>query len=536
MRRWLARETAFRDKSLVGYWPLVENFLDYSGVGNHMTGSATPTPLSKLYGRVGLSTTTSNYAETTASSTLDLNALLNSADPARRQFTVSFWMFADSTINGAVLGQNEDAGGFGFKGWGFDVYPGFSSMSLRFQVAESSIYYVTSAFYISNVTVGRWVHVAATVKLQATYPYYWITLYIDGKPVNANYPYAGGGLTTAPTCGLRPITVGKSNATAPFGPSPSAAKISMVRAYARYLNEAEIGKIYKRELEAYGWKPMLMKPVSGNIASTLFTSGHDSKTNNRTLFISGEPNNGVRTLTILGHSVHASNTTLFTEGSLGFVNSGTLFLKAIEGAPNDSLKLFIEGYLNSLENGTSLSVFGANADGLVTASTLFVSGEKATVGQGMNLYTNGPDTISVPRNMNLYINGAYGSASNGFSLLVKGEVVNCPQLWEEWDGNWEDAENLWDCTPATWPPTAGAATLFLKGPSVGEYERGMNLYMRTPEGAGTTLFVQGPAGIETQGMTLYVGGAYGITQGMGLTVPNTDAAFLHGAKLYTHGF
>lgn len=547
MRRWIARELGFKDKSLVGYWPLVENFLDHSGGGSHLIPVSTAMPLIKTQGRVGISTVAATAkANAAASNQLDLNALLSSADANRRQFSVSFWtLIPDTVIGGHLLGQTEDAGGFGWKGWCFDWSLYF--YGLRFGIAESSInsgtsYYTVAPYFFPR---GRWVHIAATARLD-TVTGYNTRLYINGLP--AHYSYGSGGLTTAPTTSSLPLTVGTDNAGAPFGPNPIDAQFGMIRAYNRALRPKEIGAIYERERDAYSWKPTLLKQVTQNGAPTLFMSGYDVNVNNRTLFVEGGPTNNRTTLLTWGHAPFNEDTTLVTSGHIQVTTGSTLavtggpnFIEGklfIEGGPTTTgLNLFIEGHKSTIVAGSPLSILGATSQyGVAGSANFVIEGEAADVVGGMNLYIHGPDTISVVKNMNLYIKGEYAQTVAGIPFLVKGEIVACPQLWEEWDELWEDAEPFWDCAPNTWPQSAGAMTLFLKGQSIGEYERGMNLYVRTPEGAGTTLFVQGPAGTQTSGQTLFVSGAYPVTQGMNLVIPNTTAAFLHGAMLYTHGF
>jgi hypothetical protein len=544
-RLWLASELARRDQSLLGFYPLCADPLDWSGRSRHLSaksvddqnttwsdwatawsaslsawsettgGTATPFELTQELGRVGFTTRGgTRFAVAQANTDADAGTLLSQGRPV----TVSCWFRPEEGFtSGGVLSQAHGVQGAHFleiRGWEIVWDNGGVNVRLNAGDQDASDLLVPA----EEVPQTPWVHLALVLRPYGDLPR--LTLYVNGREAAGQlWDFCVGN----PPEEL-PLRVGATPRFTPQGDryfSSAAGVVGQVRLYARELSPNDVAGLYAREADAFAEEvaPTGAGTPSGQLP--LYVSGYGSET-------------GALPLVVLGGTPNAG-LPLVTVGALpGATGSLPLFVEGTGDVATAALNLFVSGPVPAEGAGAlPLFVFGTTLPGAFGALPLLTSGSYPSA--RLNLFLRGPDTGSGRRDLNLYVGGAYGSASGDLPLVVAGAVnASCPSYWQTWDDLWEEADGEWGC--ASFPVArAGSLSLFLQGPPSAVAAAALPLHLRSAVGAGLPLVLYGPPHSGSAVLPLVVLGGVFMSGQLPLFVSGFTGAGA-GLPLYTHGF
>jgi hypothetical protein len=490
--RWLARELALGDKSLLGFWPLQENLLDHSGFAQHPLAHYEAGPFLRAhYGRRGFTCnapgtgvpgepttflTCGNKTPGYTGSLLDFDF--------STPFTLSCWVCRTGYgLNGGGLMARTryDVTTTSIPGWQLYLEP--SRSSVWFELTAATGASVTGMH--AEITVpgpalpqrgsGEWFQVVVVYRGDGKLP----QMYLNGRPAPLfNTSVTSGGSARTGTAGE--LCLG---ALAGNGYVIPAATIALARAWGRALQAGEVAALYRRERDLERW---------------------DARGNTRVRSLG-------MTLFLQGHATLSSSTTLFVRGK--DVNTGSIPLVTVSW-PHEAMGLYLHVATTPLSAGLTAYVLGSTPGwgGWQNASPLSITG---SMSEPMGLFILGPASDTLPRHMNLAIAGGMVRAEGAADLFI------CNTL---------DGHNV-------------AADLFIAG--TGDFagglpaSKGMPLYIeRTPvyQQLGTmTLLIQ-PKDSLIGTATLYTNSNPTAAAGVGLVVPAIIEDLGLAGALYTSGF
>lgn len=557
MRRWLAWELARNDKSLVGFWPLMENMNDYSGNGYHLSGYAETQSLQ------GVAKTAGQRSHRLADSFYNpYNQLVSSTAGAMRCwfqatdiFTVMGWICADDlgkqrnrlTIASCIIPVNDaNASYYGYWGIGWELAlyeggatAGGSSQALGFYAGDlsypsslSNSSYLAWGPLVNTLLDGlRWVHVALVFDGSAggyngSYGQERIRLFVNGREQLVEQNYSQGwsnDWTGSPpfwpvvSVGCSPVDIGAVTGGA----------VRCVRIYSRRLSQTEIIDVMRREANAERFVTNSPFPDPSiytfklNASMPLATIGGGPSAS-IPLFVSGPPHTAINatTLYVGGQSNVGSGIPLTIPGpSASGVAAIPLFvLGPTPVSGSFSVNLTVLGPSPSPASGqTPLYIFGSTpgTSGLLATTPLFVSvGATGSPASGsVNLALAGPTTLPDSNNMNMFVAGTAFTQNNIMPLAIyngqSGTINALPLVMNAPSG-----------TPGSLP-ASGAMNLFLGG---------------TPGAvADTSMFTWGSA--PTSGnLPFYVYGNQNSNASMSLVLPSTVGQAPGTTTFYTHGY
>jgi hypothetical protein len=342
MQKWLAEELTRRDPTLVGFWPLIGDMKDYSGLSNHgqsyINSLAQPSPnqyLRESLGRPSLSCQNSNYVKAGANK-------FNFFVGVNNKYTLSFWAQIYQLGASYVLSYGDaNTGGWAIK---YDSVPKtltWQTYNGFFLSSTYSVSLVEGSFSFSNF--DTWRHFVIVYEPTGDGNTGSVEIFIDGRSFgrSLNMPiYIGGGNITDD------IVIGAYTSGATYYPTNGS--ISCVRIYRRCLNRGEIKDLHDRELsfnEEYdGWKKGLDRTNSG---ITLFGQGsafgETPSSGTTTLYVGGVPApTWIGSTTLFTEAIGASsgNTSLYTGGYFGSSGNIPLYIKYF---PEARMNLFMAG-------------------------------------------------------------------------------------------------------------------------------------------------------------------------------------------------
>lgn len=569
MLPWLARELAFNDSTLVGFWPFFKNTHDYSGYGEEVASrndaSLWQADLSSRQGRKCYESG-SYIGEVPACSWLDFNTRINTNSLSDEKcFTITGWFYLHHLDTaGKVIEEEHLPETFpnihplfsqtaplldypylvgGYTGWTIanegDV--------INCEFVSNNIYNK----YIKQFNVGykynQWHHLAVTV-YRPNEKTWDIQLYMDGFElknglVTNNLISNDIGLPNLPfRIGGAAVAVQDVDASPPVrnGYAFTEGNFYLVRAYNRILGAKEIGDLYQRENDL-----VLSQKFSPNMTSTssmtLAVTGHTTTqiysgksfiplniigigaTQTLTLYTSGSPANTNLT----------GNMPLYTVGGNTLTSMIPLFVRSQN--PTGKLKFFVEGgAIPSATDTLQLSITGSTNPGFYNVTPLYTTGSKASIAKGLNLYIATVDEGSMLRSMNLYVGGKYADMEKAMTLFMHALATHsCLPVWNEIDEEWEDEEGYWTCGNLL---LEGEMPLFMAGAGVGSTGEGLKLYIeRNPNGI-IPMVIFGPGAAATGSIPLVTKGHIVAASGIPLAIPDAIGAKRIGTKLYTHGF
>lgn len=235
IRKWLAREMAHKDPSLVLFLPFQENLNDYTGRAIFTGRTTNKVGLVSRDNKKGLSSISTSAGN--AKIILQRNDHINFRKTDK--FTISFWLYYDSLdtvyANNPIIDRNS-AGTVG--GYQVKLYKNASGNG------ELSITYYSNPYsnqneyrldlFNTSFFVKKWHHILIICEPQASTQ----TFYIDGKPYTSNTNLIGGIYNDINSnLDLELITATTTNNYT----------VSLLRFYRRHLKQNEITDLYRRE-------------------------------------------------------------------------------------------------------------------------------------------------------------------------------------------------------------------------------------------------------------------------------------------------
>jgi hypothetical protein len=370
MQRWLAREQARNDKTLIGFWPLFANTLNYTSEGRHHGYTAHYNADRRFYKPFNIYGKQGHAFDTDTLVIVPDQTNLYNFD-VRDKFTICFWVYLDPTYDNFGNAISHMSGD---KGYNFAI----STTGLSFHFWDDSTHQISKTLriyhvYPGNSILGRWIHIGfkytgipqtSSSPLLSAFHFYF-----NGREVVIDY-------SDIDTWSI-PSTASVPGTPLKIGDTLGLAGMNLVRIWNREISNAELSSVYYRELD-------LFRPRT--VARSWLNNS-----NNCTLFICGE-------MSLYG------SIPLF-EGGVGLSQKGLNLNVACQtnlAAPNQ-LTLYLAG-----------SSPGTN--GMFSAIPLFVSG--VAYSRQLNLFLNGTDRATVTRNMNMSIHGSAYSLEAYTPLIV----------------------------------------------------------------------------------------------------------------------
>lgn len=578
-QEWVAKESIKKDSTLVGFWPLLFNFQDYSGNNNHVPVIASGL---KSRGHLGANPNTLKRATT----------LSRYNTPLWISRTWTGW-FRTSDVD-AVLVDSTSSG----IGWKIE----FVGNYCQYYSNQGSGQNLISSF-LGKFNKNSWTHFA--VINPSTNPIIStdlsrFSMYING--ISLRFDSATSSILGTPS------NSDVFGANIQFGTYDGNA--ALYRQYLRALSANEISNLYQRENKeiinriykksvSISFAPALIS-YNGNIP--LYTSGIDTFNNNIPLFTSGldSINSNAPLFTFSGNPTFTNNVDLFVSG-LDIINGNIPLFMMGQDSYNGNIPLFIEGGNPSINNNAPLYIYGQDSfngniplyleNPIPTQAgniPLYIYGQDSnnnniplyTVGVGSSnnnapLFINGVLTKNAP--MNLFTRGA--TLGGGYSLLdltLTGSSGNGQYsstdlyIYSGPDGNKLTAPlNLVLAGPSqsdntatmplvvtgVMPSIAGMvplsinanqkvvgaiASMFVEGTGGTQgalpYNSYMNLFLQRNPAEMIPLFIKGAEDPTKATLPLYLEGANLTSKSVNLSIPATIDTKLGTLKLFTHGF
>ena len=370
--RWLARELCRGDKTLVGFWPLLDNTYDNSGLGNHLacrTGSGVGvTAIGHTYYannkrgvEFGIVDSTEYYD---AGAATDLN--FNGQTP----LTLSCWFnIASISASGSLISHtNDTVTGFPGSGVGYDLslVPISGVVYAEFKLFNASLRY-TKAVPISAAPYHKWNQLIVTYDGKSSISVnnsnnQGIIIYVNAlKPLSGIMESSNLGNTKVSNSTAR-FKVGQGLNT--FAQNAKGG-VSLVRAWNRAISEKDAIALYLNEIDIY-------RPRQKGLAFSQIQKNFNA---NMMLFV--------------------CNHTIIQKMNL-FVDATTANFHTPTGLP--------------------LFTFGGSLSGIEKTMTLYTSG--SPLNSHMNLFVKAPSFGTQTTLMNMYIGGQYASLSKQMPLYI----------------------------------------------------------------------------------------------------------------------
>lgn len=508
-RRWLARELARGDGSLVGFWPLTFDFRDYSCRGSH--GVVTLLNGSSNVGRAQPAGRKGFAAGTTGSSTDGLPHRylqfpynrawdFEYSDP----FTISGWFWRRPTERVNLFSRFSPSN----TGYSFTVY---EHAAVIFTLALNLGSYFTLSASDFPKTAG-WHHVAVAYNGDATQGGSPVAgtggIYYDGRPMPvtvASGSWGGGFFGTARSSSGGVVGVDDVTANA-FG----GGCVNLLRVYNHRLNDGQMAGLYKREREAFTRRPLTHVFVDASLSLDLFLSSIGGATGDVPLYVSGTGESGTVPLYLYGGSEATGSLSLLLGGKDGATGDIPLYTVAVTSAQH-GLNLAMEADGDHATGGIDLGVFGSVHSGIGLAATLFLEcgDDGSTQTRSLPLFLDTVTDGAADRHLNLFAAGEYPSAAGSvpFALCNTG------------------GSNAADCFIAG----EGGEDGFT--PSA----RGMNLFLQRGVGNAVPLVLAAPGTNTTADTPLYVYGSHGATASCELVLPGTVGDATKSTTLFIRG-
>lgn len=293
--------------------------------------------------------------------------------------------------------------------------------------------------------------------------------------------------------------------------------LACVRVYKRGLSEADVDRIYRRELQLPAIRtrkrvgPEVQNPI------TLFMRAFDSPTPlGATLYMRSDNGTLSNQTTLFLSGVNSGNANmlgsipLFAKGLDQKSKGMTLFI-GDRGNPVPVMPLFLQG------EGVARPLSPVSMQGPVaplfifgSANPNFMIGGNPASGN-MGLFLKGDNFGNRSTNMNLWTKGEYRSASRGLPLFLLNAGLG------------------------------SGIPLFITGdglnPGAHPFSGNVNLFLNRGTAAGFSLFTHGPGNPKSNGIPLFMSTANAPPNGtMPMVLPDVHGSQTQKATLYTHGF
>jgi hypothetical protein len=516
MRRFLARELAKKDTSLVGFWPLQGNTLDYSGRGTHVrpiqwlgTSGATPEvglPIfAHMHNRGGAllrnyaSGSDTVYTYLQCDNTVDVNFEWT------QPFSISAWIkpiyvtslnptgpdyFQQNIVAKVWYMDSANAGSTHWQGYLFSLKQQSPLTTNANWVLDFRLFTYDSGMSLTtiggNAIISRavgypmeWWHVVVT--WDGSGKHSGIKLYANGKPLDVTTyasPSRNLGANDTMKNSNKPLLIGGAEY------QNNSAIISLVRLYRRKLSLPDVCKMYFNELDAvYNRKQVVAKIPFVHNYIPLYISSSITDSGNIPLFIQGSQ--PIAT----GIPLYMNGITL-REAGLNLTTKGNSF-----PSTSNTIPLHINGIASGI-------------NGSVGSIPLYISG--LAYGKGLNLFLQGAMVGQTTRNLNLYIKGKNPSIDGGIPLFLRNTAVPKTIPLYIYGTGYYSGEGI------------------LRGAS-------LNLYLARAPGAMIPLYINAPSNIE-QSIPLYIKGVQSVTSGIPLSIPSTFARPSGVLPMYTIGY
>jgi hypothetical protein len=568
MNRWLARELALmRDTSLIGFWPLMDDNRDYSGLSHHgetrdTNGVAIDNNLiQSVCGKrsfhtghtdntsgalAGVAPPNSGFLECQRTSPGNFDFAFT---PSSR-FTVSFWYFSnltltDSHIFGGIVSKNESTLNVnGYQGW--TLFQAVNSIGLQFRSSDgSSIIFLNEtggSFFGSSenpdevmLSMNRhheWVHVTLIYDADVTSTACTLNqtqMLINGRPTKVVVTPAASSST-----GTYPVPTSTATSTmfpenyypANFFPNDyfgrgttvvsSGMDYGTLKIGAHELSFADQFLVYSKIFAVSAVNIRLLRiynrALTEQEAVQIYKRERDADSY-RPRIVSMEAAALGLTLFMTGHDSSNSNITLFTGGLSTATSSTTLYVNGTDST-NSNSTLYTYGsdvsnsnitlFVNGVDtNNSNTTLYTYGSDVLNSGVPLYVNGNNGN-NQSLTLFTQGFDGSN--SNITMFVNGVYGLESST-TLYTYGSDTPSSSITLFTQG-------------AVQQNITGATTLFTQGFS--------------SSNSNITMFVNGVYGLDSS-TTLYISGDRNSSSMnlflMGDPVPNIDSA----TTLYVRG-
>jgi hypothetical protein len=498
-RRWLARELCRNDKTLIGFWPLQENLLDYSGLAAHgqsvggRPGSVYAQQGYMFYraGRRGV-----QIGQYTTDLFVDIGSSAYYNFDYTNPFTISVWYYhtglQNNTSGGLVSRLNEVSSGI-MTGYELKISNNSGAHSLTFGLYYQNLHSCAITVPFVGAT-EKWYHIVATYAGNNSSA--GIKIYVNSQIEPPTTTVDNLTFSIANTPGRLQIGDGANNLA-----SATSCGLSLVRIWKRELSAVEIISLYHRELDLYRPRTKVKRPGASN-SVPLFIRGPDGTTGSTPLYIRGlGVTNKSMPLSLAGTTGNGGSIPLVITGVGKQVHGLNLFVcsRTIPFNP--------PGYLPLNLVGTS-----AGTKGFYKTAPLVISG--MAYGKGLNLFVAAAQSDKTVRNMNLFIKGVANQIANWAPLFLQNTQLGS-----------QNSIPLVIIGSGPYPLPPGTP-----------YSKSLNLFIKRWPGAMVPLFVccSSPA---VSSIPMFIQGAGTQTNSMPLVMPNTIGSLdKPSVPLYVSGY
>lgn len=465
-QRWVARETARKDPTLVMFYPFLFDYKDYSLRGEHIGkgegggfpdeyapgGVARIPKIGRRSGHVGLSP---------GGRFSDVNNWQVNPNIIRsvRPLTITCWVYFDDPQPSNRIFALDSAEAAGNYSGIFTTYSSSEDWGRVWYVSyQNNNNVATSVFSQKLFKHHQYNHISVTFPSIAMWSFNSSTtpdnfekvrIYINGEEctdVDYSYNYMD-------TTNIFPVTTNVERFTSDsalyfhgnssfYANQPNT--IALFRAYLRELYSREIRTLYERErdevIEAKPRKvsitppPPTWQPSSGSIdfitgsagninaATNFITIGANSSINSSVnLTLTSSPNqtgtvdfvawnnpfnkNNSFDMTLEGDQVGSGFVNLFTRG-FDKTNQDAHLVTFGAGISKNQLNLFLPSpNLSFGYNLVDMTLTGGSQDGLFTAAPMTITGEKSGINNSLNLVLSSPNEGDTQKSLNMVMVG-----------------------------------------------------------------------------------------------------------------------------------
>lgn len=499
-RRWLARELSRNDKTLIGFWPLQENLLDYSGLSAH--GQSVGGKPSSIYSRQGYmfyragrrGVQIGQYATDLF---VDIGSSAYYNFEYTNPFTISLWYYhtglQNNTSGGLISRLSEVSSGI-MVGYELKISNNSNTHSLTFGLYYQNYY----ACFATVPFVGgteKWYHIVVTYAGNNSST--GIKIYVNSQTEPPTSISNNLTFSIANTNGRLQIGDGVNSLS-----YATSCGLSLVRIWKRELTAVEVVSLYHRELDLYRPRTKVRRPATTNWMP-LFIRGPDGTINSIPLYIHGISNTN-------------SNIPLSLTGSSGSSISVPLFINGVE-QQTSSLNLFVcsTTTLFSTPRYLPLNLVGTTpgTNGLYKSMPLVIFG--MAYGKGLNLFLAATDSNKTVRNMNLFVAGRTNQITNWAPLFLQNTQLG-------------SQNSIALITVGSGDPNA-----LLPGTL---YSKSLNLFIKRWPTAMVPLFICCPSPAASS-IPMFIQGADTQTSSVPLAMPNTIGVYdKPSVPLYVSGY
>jgi hypothetical protein len=414
--RWLAKELAKNDKSLVAFWPLFGNLFDHSGGMHHGTEvNSALTPIQPSFAYTGRSGHTFGVQSTDQYISIGHVEELNF--DYNHPFSISFWFNVINNITSgvSVIANYDSTTGTGYE---VNIYTDVNGAYVYFVLMSAGTFLTSAYGYLSptntGVYTGKWYHVVITYDGSGLVS--GIAIYSNGYKTPMFIVYddiTGNSIANANT----QVMIGNGSLQTSL---TSQCIQSLMRIWNRKINDIEIARLYHNELDMYRPRKAYIPIFKFNNNITLFIAGPPGKTDSIPLYTLGplQQTSNIP-LYITGYSSINANIPLYIAGHLAINNSIPLHIAGMIIKTN-VLNLHVHCETNKFNNWpfVPLCITGVHTgtSGLYKSIPLYISG--TALSHGMNLFLKGSDVDQTVANMNLYVFGIPYDNTNWAPLFM----------------------------------------------------------------------------------------------------------------------